>query len=82
MKPQEITYGNGQVTKLDETNTYLAHSSELQWGDLFTPTIYVHGIGDEREKFDFYKAYKNQDDVVLHCEYRSTTTTHKLIIHT
>jgi len=81
MKPQEITYGNGQVTRLDDTDTYSAHSSELQWGELFAPTIFVHGIG-EREKFDFYKAYKNEKDVVLHCEYRSTTTHHKLIVHT
>ena len=85
MKPQTLTYSknNGsQVTLLDGTHTFLVHSSELQWGDLFVPTILVEGIEDETIKFDFYKAYKNIDDVVLHCEYRSTTCLSKLIVHT
>ena len=70
------------MTRLDDSNTFLVHSSELEWGDLFTPTIFVDGINGERMKFDFHKAYKNFKDVVLHCEYRSTTTDHKLIVHT
>jgi len=83
MRPQTVTYGNGdEVTRLEDTNTFLVHSSKLQWGDLYTPTIFIVGIEEERMKFDFHKAYKNSEDVVLHCEYRSTTTDHKLIVHT
>ncbi len=83
MKPQTLIFGNGnQVTKLDDTNTYLVHSSELQWGNLYVPTIMIEGIDTHRLKFDFFKAYKNDKDIVLHCEYRSTTTEDKLIVHT
>jgi hypothetical protein len=85
MKPQTITYekGNGdQVTRLEDTNTFLVHVSKLVLGDLFTPTIFVEGIEDERAKFDFHKAYKNNEDIVLHCEYRSTSGDYKLIVHT
>ena len=83
MNPQTITYGeNGQVIRLDETDTFLVHSSELEWGNLYVPTIFVNGIEKTKLKFDFFKAYKNNDDVILHCEYRSTSTIHKLIVHT
>ena len=85
LKPQTLKYGNGnEVTRLEETNTFLVHSSELEWGDLFVPTIFVEGIIKEEEKikFDFHKAYKNKEDVILHCEYRSTSSDHKLIVHT
>ena len=82
MNPQTIIYDNDVVTKLDDTNTYLVHSSELEWGELYTPTIFVIGIEEEREKFDFYKAYRNAKDVIVHCEYRSNSTDNKLIVHT
>ena len=86
MKPQTLTYENGngdQVVRLEDTDTFLVHVSKLMLGDLFTPTILVNGIEEETIKFDFYKAYKNKDDVVLHCEYRSTNNeVYKLIVHT
>ena len=85
MKPQTLTYENGngdQVVRLEDTDTFLVHVSKLMLGDLFTPTILVNGIEEETIKFDFYKAYKNKDDVVLHCEYRSTVGVYKLIVHT
>ena len=86
MKPQTVTYkkGNGdQVTRLDDSNTFLVHCSELQWGELFTPTIFVEGIEGKRTKFDFHKAYKNKEEKVLHVEYRSIDGgVYKLIVHT
>ena len=82
MRPQTITYDNDKVTRLDDTDTFLVHSSALEWGELYTPTIFVLGIEENRIKFDFYKAYKNAQDIILHCEYRSTSTDHKLIVHT
>lgn len=84
MKPQTITYGHGgDVTRLEDSNTFLVHVDKLVLGNLFTPTIYVEGIEDVKTKFDFYKAYKNKDDEVLHCEYRSVHgELYKLIVHT
>jgi hypothetical protein len=86
MKPQTITYGNGnedEVVRLEDTDTFLVHVDKLILGSLFTPTIFVKGIEEERVKFDFYKAYKNKDDEVLHCEYRSIhDQRYKLIVHT
>ena len=46
------------------------------------PTLFVEGIEDEKVKFDFHKVYKNADDEIMHCEYRSTTGDYKLIVHT
>jgi len=80
MRPQTLT--SQQITRLEATDTFLVHSSELEWGDLYTPTIFIQDEGQEREKFDFYKAYKNSKNEILHCEYRSTTTENKLIVHT
>jgi hypothetical protein len=86
MKPQTITYQNGngdQVTRLEDSNTFLVHVSKLKLGDLFTPTILVEGIEKETIKFDFHKAYSNSEHEVLHCEYRSTNgEVYKLIVHT
>lgn len=84
MRPQTITYGNGdEVVRLDDTHTYLVHVDKLELGSLFTPAILVNGIEEETVKFDFYKAYKNKDGEVLHCEYRSTHgEKYKLIVHT
>lgn len=84
MRPQTITYGNGDdVVRLEDTNTFLVHVDKLELGQLFTPAILVEGIEEEKVKFDFYKAYKNADDEVLHCEYRSTHGgEYKLIVHT
>ena len=82
MRPQTILYDNDIVTRLDDSNTFLIHSSNLELGSLFTPTIFVKNIEEKRVKFDFYKAYKNDKDVILHCEYRSTSSDHKLIVHT
>ena len=87
MRPQVITYKNGngdKVTRLQDTNTFLVHSDNLEWGNgMYPPTIFVVGIEDEKTKFDFFKAYKNKDEVVLHCEYRSVHGEEfKLIVHT
>ena len=84
MKPQTLTYGNGdEVTRLEDSNTFLVHASKLQWGNLYVPTILVDGIVGETVKFDFHKAYKNAKEEVLHCEYRSTNgEEYKLIVHT
>jgi len=85
MKPQTLTYkkDNGdQVTRLLDSDTFLVHSSKLQWGELFTPTIFVEGIEEGKVKFDFFKAYKNKDEKVMHVEYRSTEGSYKLIVHT
>src|SRR6056297_3248340 len=55
MKPQTITYGNGdEVVRLDDTNTFLVHVDNLELGSLFTPAILVNGIEDDTVKFDFY----------------------------
>jgi len=82
MRPQIITYDNDIVTRLDDSDTFLVHSSDLELGSLFAPTIFVNGIIKNRLKFDFYKAYKNKENVVLHCEYRNEGNNYKLIIHT
>jgi len=84
MKPQTITYGNGDdVVRLEDSNTFLVHVDKLVLGSLFTPTIFVVGIEDERVKFDFFKAYTNSEGEVLHCEYRNLTEPiYKLIVHT
>lgn len=85
MRPQTLTYKNGngdQVTRLEDSNTFLVHSSELQWGDLYVPTIFIIGIEDIKTKFDFFKSYSNKDQKVMHVEYRSTTGSYKLIVHT
>ena len=84
MRPQTIRFGNGDdVVRLEDTNTFLVHADKLEHGSLFAPTIFVEGIEIVRIKFDFYKAYKNKDDVVLHCEYRSINDEkYKLIVHT
>jgi len=84
MRPQTIIYGNGDdVTRIEDSNTFLVHASKLELGSLYTPTIFVEGIEDQRIKFDFYKAYKNKDEEVLHCEYRSIHgEEYTLIIHT
>jgi hypothetical protein len=84
MKPQTITYGNGdEVTRLEGSNTFLVHVDQLELGQLFTPTIFVKGIEDGKTKFDFYKAYCNNEGEVLHCEYRSVHgELYKLIVHT
>ena len=82
MRPYTITFGNGQVVRLDDSDTFLVHSSQIDLGELYPPTIFVNGITEERIKFDFYKAYKNFDNIVLHCEYRSTVNDFKLIINT
>lgn len=84
MRPQTLKYGNGdEITLLEGTNTYLVHASKLQWSMLYPPTIFVEGIEDERTKFDFYKAYKNNKDEIVHCEYRSVHGgKFKLIAHT
>ena len=82
MRPQTILYDNDIVTRLDDSNTFLIHSSNLELGSLFTPTIFVKNIEEKRVKFDFYKAYKNKDNIILHCEYRNELNTYKLIVHT
>lgn len=84
MRPQTIKYGDGyEVIKIEDSNTFLVHSSKLALGSLYTPTIFVEGISNEKIKFDFYKAYKNVNDVVLHCEYRAQgELPYKLIVHT
>ena len=84
MKPQTIKYGNGnEVTRLEGTDTFLVHVDQLVLGALFTPTIFVEGIEEEKCKFDFYKAYANIDGEVLHCEYRTVyEPIYKLIVHT
>lgn len=84
LRPQTITYGNGDdVIRLDDSDTFLIHVDKLELGSLFTPTILVKGIEKETIKFDFYKAYKNKEGIVLHCEYRSTNEkSYKLIVHT
>jgi ribulose-5-phosphate 4-epimerase/fuculose-1-phosphate aldolase len=82
MKPHTITYGNGQVIRLDDSDTFLVHSSQLALGELYPPTLFVTDISEERIKFDFYKAYKNAENVIMHCEYRSTSNDFKLIINT
>jgi hypothetical protein len=86
MRPQTLKYEkeNGdQVVRLDGTDTFLVHVSKIELGNLFTPTIFVEGIDETRIKFDFFKAYKNIEDIVLHCEYRSAHgEQYKLIIHT
>jgi len=84
MRPQTLTYKEGgKVIKLDDSNTFIVESNELQWGPLYPPTIIVEGIEEDRTKFDFYKAYKNGDDIVCHCEYRSSHgEKFKLIVHT
>ena len=83
MRPQTLYYAMEpfQLIKLDETNTFLVNASKLEHGDLYVPTLFVEGIEVERIKFDFHKAYKNTEEVVLHCEYRSTTGEYKLIVH-
>jgi len=80
MRPQ--TLGIDQLIQIEGTVTFLVQASILEHGELYVPTLFVEGIGEGRMKFDFYRAYKNNEDVVLHCEYRSTTTKHKLIVHT
>ena len=85
MKAQTLYYEQEpyQLTKLEDTNTFLVHASSLEHGELYVPTLFVEGIKDERLKFDFYKAYKNNEEVILHCEYRSTNDEiYKLIVHT
>jgi hypothetical protein len=85
MRPQTLTYkneGGDQVVRLEDSNSFLVHVSKIVLGNLYTPTIFVEGIEDERVKFDFHKAYSNKDGEVLHCEYRSTVGDYKLIVHT
>jgi len=80
MIPQTITYDNDKVTRLDDSDTFLVSSKELLWGDLYPPTIFVE-IESKKIKFDFHKAYKNIEDKIVHCEYRSDSN-FKLIIYT
>jgi len=84
MKPQTLGYKKGgNITLLENSKTLLIHYSDLQWGKLYPPTIIINGLEKDRTKFDFYKAYKNTDDVVCHCEYRSIKGEEfKLIVHT
>ena len=82
MLPQTIIFDNDVVTRLDGTNTFLVHSFNLLHGSLYSPTIFVNGIEESKIKFDFYKAYKNNENVILHCEYRNELNEYKLIIHT
>lgn len=84
MRPQTLKYGNGDdVVRLEETDTFLVHVDKLGDVQFFTPTVFIEGIEEERVKFDFYKAYSNEEGVVLHCEYRSVHGgQYKLIIHT
>jgi hypothetical protein len=84
MKPQTIKYEKGcPITLIEDSKTLLINCSNLQWGKLYPPTILVEGIEEDKTKFDFFKAYKNNEEVVVHCEYRSTNDSgFKLIVHT
>ena len=85
MRPQTLKYRNGdgdQVVRLEDSNTFLVHVCKIVLGNLFTPTIFVEGIENAHIKFDFHKAYSNNEGEVLHCEYRSTIGAYKLIVHT
>ena len=64
------------------SNTFFVHAVCLEYGNLYVPTLFIDGIEEEKTKFNFFKAYKNKEEVVLHCEYRSTTGEYKLIVHT
>ena len=74
----EINLPSKEVSK----NIFYVHANSLEYGNLYVPTLFVEGIEEERIKFDFYKAYKNMEEVVLHCEYRSIAGDYKLIVHT
>jgi len=83
VNPQTLKYGkNKDIVRLDDSNTFLIESSKLLWGkNSYPPTIFIEGIDKKRIKFDFYKNYKNKDNVIMHCEYRSIhNNTFKLII--
>lgn len=84
MRPQTLNIEKDKfIERITNTNTFTVPSSKLQWGKLYPPTIFIEGIEDERTKFDFFKAYKNAKDEVLHCEYRSTNgELFKLIVYT
>jgi len=88
MNPQIIIYDNGnshEITRLEDSNTFLVKSSNLQWGfGQWPPIIFISGIEKKKEKikFDFFKAYVNAKKEVNHCEYRSIDgEKYKLIVH-
>lgn len=82
MNPQIVKYSE-KITRLEDSNTLLMKASDLLWGaNSFPPTIYIEGIiENERTKFDYYKAYKNGDNIIKHCEYRNDVLNFKLIVH-
>ncbi len=87
MDPQIITFSTdstGQVTRLEDSNTFLVNSNNLEWGvNTYPPVIFVFGIKPGKTKFDFYKNNKNKDEKIMHCEYRSAHGEEfKLIVHT
>jgi len=85
IKASDMVDGQSEINIYSEevlNNTFYVHVDTLEYGNLYIPTLFVKGIEKERLKFDFYKVYKNIDEVILHCEYRSTTGNYKLIIHT
>jgi len=84
MNPQIIKYNieGNEVTLLEDSSTFLIKASSLQWGvGAWPPVIFLSGLTEQKSKFDYYKAYKNVDQKIMHCEYRNSDTGYKLIIH-
>jgi len=85
MNPQIIIYDSKEVTRLEDSNTFLVKASNLQWGPgQWPPTIFIKGIElkNKKIKFDFYKTYVNAKEEIKHCEYRNLEgEEYKLIVH-
>lgn len=84
MRPQKIEYKEGGIiTKLDNTNTLLVNSSDLEWGNMaFPPILLIKGFEiNHLSKFEFVKAYLDNNNKIKHCEYKNDVLELKLIVY-